>query len=99
MRRRLGLCIGRWLLAPVRKRIGPNIRIVASGGAALAPEIAYRLEALGWRVATGYGLTETAPLLTLNTPAPGHTRLNSAGKPIPGVELRIDHDIGRVAES
>jgi long-chain acyl-CoA synthetase len=91
MRRRLGLRIGRHLLAPVRRRIGPKIRIAASGGAALPPEIAYRLEALGWRVASGYGLTETSPLLTLNYPAPGKSQLDTAGKPIPGVELRIDH--------
>ena len=61
---------------------------MAAGGAALEPELAWKLEALGWQVAIGYGLTETAPLLTLNPP--GKARIGSAGKPIPGVELRID---------
>src|SRR5213076_2219854 len=58
------------------------------GGAALEPELASKLEALGWQVAIGYGLTETSPLLTLSLP--GETRRDSVGKPFPGVEIRID---------
>jgi long-chain acyl-CoA synthetase len=61
---------------------------MASGGAPLDPELAWKLEALGWKVAVGYGLTETSPLLTINPPGSG--RMNSAGKPIDGVEIRLD---------
>jgi long-chain acyl-CoA synthetase len=88
VRRTTGLRAGRVLLRSVGRRIGPHIRMVASGGAALHPDVAYQLEALGWDVATGYGLSETSPLLTMNVP--GSSRLNSAGRSIPGVELRID---------
>lgn len=88
IRRASGLRIGKYLLGGVGRRIGPHIRMVASGGAALHPGVAYELEALGWEVATGYGLSETSPLLTLNYP--GHSRLKSAGMAIRGVELRID---------
>jgi long-chain acyl-CoA synthetase len=88
LRRRTGLRVGKLLLRPVHQQIGPAVRVVASGGAALEPELAWKLEALGWQVAIGYGLTETAPLLTLNPP--GKARIGSAGKPVPGVELRID---------
>src|ERR687893_173291 len=42
----------------------------------------------GLRVAVGYGLTETSPLLTLNPP--DGAKLGSAGRPIPGIELRLD---------
>ncbi len=42
----------------------------------------------GWEVASGYGLSETSPILTLNPP--DRLRLESAGIPLPGVELRID---------
>lgn len=42
----------------------------------------------GWEVASGYGLNETSPILTLNPP--DRLRLESAGIPLPGVELRID---------
>ena len=46
-----------------------------------------KLEGLGWQVAIRYGLAETSPLLTLNLP--GQAPLDSVGKPIRGVELRI----------
>ena len=88
LRRRLGLRIGEPLLRSVRDRLGPNLRVLASGGAALDPELAWKLESLGWRVAVGYGLTETSPILTLNPP--DGKKLESAGRPITGVEVRID---------
>src|ERR671920_756974 len=88
LRQRTGLRIGEPLMRPLRNRFGPNLRVLASGGAALDPELARKLEALGWRVAVGYGLTETSPLLTLNPP--DGAKLGSAGRPIPGIELRLD---------
>ena len=62
--------------------------MLASSGAALAPDLAAKLEGLGGRVAVGYGLTETAPLLALNPP--DGRKLGSVGRPVPGVEIRID---------
>lgn len=61
---------------------------MASGGAALSPDLASRLEALGWRVSVGYGLTETAPLLTLRLPGDPH--YDTVGRPIKGIRVRID---------
>ncbi|MFH7325921.1 AMP-binding protein [Desulfurivibrio sp. C05AmB] len=87
-RRRFGLGIGRRLLAPLHRKLGPSLRLLASGGSALDPELALKLEALGWQVAIGYGLTETAPLLTINPPEGG--RAGSVGRAVPGVELRIE---------
>lgn len=86
--RRLGLQAGKFLLAPLHRRLGPSLWLLASGGSALDPELAARLKALGWRVAIGYGLTETAPLLTLNPPRGG--RAGSVGRAVTGVELRIE---------
>jgi long-chain acyl-CoA synthetase len=88
VRRLTGLDLGGLLLRPLRRRFGPRLRVLASGGAALDADLAARLEGLGWRVAVGYGLTETAPLLTLNPP--DGRKLGSAGRPVPGVEIRID---------
>ena len=87
LRRRFGWRIGRRLFWPLHRRLGPELRLLASGGARLEPEIAWQLEGLGWEVLTGYGLTETAPILTFNPP--GRARLESAGLPVEGVELRI----------
>jgi long-chain acyl-CoA synthetase len=88
LRHRLGLRWGRVLLHPLHRQIGPDLRLVTSGGSALDPDIAWTLEALGWQLAVGYGLTETAPLLTLDLP--GSLRIGSVGRPVAGVELRID---------
>jgi len=86
-RRWLGLRVGSFLLGRVRRELGSEIRMVVSGGAALDEELAIKMDALGWSVASGYGLTETAPLLTLLPP--GDRAFSTAGKPVRGVELRI----------
>lgn len=88
LRRRCRLRAGKLLFRPIHQRLGPRLRIVASGGARLEPELAWKLEALGWRVVTGYGLTETAPLLSIDLP--DTIKIGSAGRPFPGVEIRID---------
>lgn len=87
LRRRLGLRAGRILFAPLHRQFGGKLRILSSGGAKLDPEIAWALEGLGWRVLTGYGLTETAPILTFN--APRNARIGTEGRPIAGVQLRV----------
>jgi long-chain acyl-CoA synthetase len=92
-RRRLGLRSGTRLFRAIRTRIGPRLRLLTSGGAALEPAVARTLEGLGWELASGYGLTETSPMLTLNLPGSG--RVDSAGRPIPGVELRIASSAGQ----
>jgi long-chain acyl-CoA synthetase len=104
--RRLGLRAGKLLFHSLHKRFGEKLRLLASGGAALDPELAAKLEALGWQVAIGYGLTETSPLLTINLP--GRSRRDAVGKPFPGVEIQVDpkgvdkeeqingHDVGEV---
>lgn len=58
---RLGLSIAEPLLRPIRNRLGSNLRVLASGGGALDPDLARKLEALGWRTAVGYGLTDVSP--------------------------------------
>jgi len=88
--RRHGVNPGRRLLAPLRRRLGPRLRVLASGGSPLDEDLALRLEALGWQIAIGYGLTETSPLLTINPPDRGP--VGSVGRAAPGTELRCDRD-------
>ncbi len=86
-RHRFGWRLGRRLFGGLHRRMAPSVRMVVSGGAALDPVLGERLRALGWEVATGYGLTETSPILTFNPPH--RLRLEAAGVPLPGVDLRI----------
>ena len=88
LRRRFGWRLGRLLLYPIHRGVGPRLRIVASGGAALKDEVAWDLEALGWQVLTGYGLTETAPIISFT--ALGHGQIGSAGQPLAGLEIRFE---------
>src|SRR5438094_1777467 len=66
VRKWFGLRVGKFLFRSLHKRFGENLRLLASGGSALDSGLAGKLEALGWQVAIGYGLTETSPLLTVN---------------------------------
>lgn len=94
---RLGLHMGRRLFGSLHKKTGPDIRIMASGGSALDPRLRSNLEALGWPVMIGYGLTETSPLLTLRWPSEGHG--DSVGRTLHGVELRRDPSVLAPAEA
>ncbi len=79
--------IGPRLFAPLRAQLAPQLRTLVYGGSAMAPDLAWRLAGLGWQVAGGFGLTETSPILTLITP--GSRYIDTAGKPLPGVSIRI----------
>ncbi|MDQ7250510.1 AMP-binding protein [Dongia sedimenti] len=88
LRRTFGLRIGGILFARLRAAFGDRLRVLGCGGAKLDLEVAWKLEGLGWQVLSGYGLTETAPILTFNPPH--RARLDSEGLPIPGVRLRVE---------
>lgn len=96
LRRRYGWLAGRRLMAPLRARLGAELRLMVSGGSRLDPELARRLEGLGYVVLTGYGLSETSPILTFNRP--GRAKLESTGEPVPDVELRIAKPEGDAAD-
>ncbi|MGE0081588.1 MAG: long-chain fatty acid--CoA ligase, partial [Thiohalomonadaceae bacterium] len=71
----------------VRARLGGRLRLVVSGGAPLAAEVARVFIGLGVPVLQGYGLTETAPQLSVNLPHDNDPA--SVGPPLPGVEIRL----------
>ena len=73
----------------IRAGTGGKLRIVFSGGAPLAPDLAEFFWAVDIPIYQGYGLTETSPVLTSNYPA---NRVGSSGKPIRNVQIRIAAD-------
>ena len=87
--RRFGHNIGRHLFSKVHKEFGGGIRVFVSGGSTLGADLFEDFKALGMPIYEGYGLTETAPVLTVNPL--NRARARSAGRPLPGVEVRLDH--------
>lgn len=72
----------------VVEKLGGRLKVAISGGAALCPDIARVFIGLGVPLYQGYGLTETSPVISVNRPESNIPA--SIGKPLPGVEVRID---------
>ncbi|MBC8132024.1 MAG: AMP-binding protein, partial [Deltaproteobacteria bacterium] len=88
LRSRTGLDLGMLFFLPVHEGFGGRIRYLISGGSALPQEVLKSFVGMGFDFFEGYGLTETAPVLSVTSPKrqalPG-----SVGQPLPGVEVKI----------
>lgn len=82
----------RLIFSKIRERFGGRLRFVISGSAALNPEVAELIDALGIPVYEGYGLSETSPVVSVNTPRA--RKMGSVGRVIPGVRVEIDESRG-----
>ena len=71
----------------IRAGIGGKFKQIINGGGSLSMELDLFFEIIDVEVIVGYGLTETSPVLTARRP--WHNLRGSAGKPIPGTEIRI----------
>ena len=76
------------LFKEVHESLGPKLKLVVTGGAALDSETEKGFNDLGFDVEQGYGLTETAPVIAAETPK--CRRLGSIGKKFPSVEVKIE---------
>ena len=73
----------------VHENLGPTLKLVVTGGAALDPETEKGFEELGFDLVQGYGLTETSPVIAAETPK--SRRIGSIGKKFNSVEVKIDN--------
>ncbi|MEV4868254.1 AMP-dependent synthetase/ligase [Streptomyces syringium] len=78
------------LFSLVRAAFGGRLRWALTGGAPIAPQTMDFLRACGIRVFEGYGMTESAGVISLNHP--GAVRYGTVGRPVPGCEVRIAAD-------
>lgn len=75
-----------------REGLGGNMRVIVSGGAALQPRLSRIFTAAGIPILEGYGLTETSPVIAVNTFEPGGRKFGTVGKPIKDVKVKIAGD-------
>ncbi|HVP68495.1 MAG TPA: AMP-binding protein [Anaeromyxobacteraceae bacterium] len=88
LRDRQGLNLGKLLFWPVHRKLGGRLRILVSGGSALSPEVQRAFHEMGFDLYEGYGLTESAPVLSVSTPKDA-SRIGHVGRALPGIEIRI----------
>lgn len=80
------------ILSKWKEALGGNLKLIASGSAALQPRLARVFTAAGMTLVEGYGLTETSPVISVNDMRKDHFRIGTVGKIIDGVTVKIAED-------
>ena len=78
------------VFSKIREGMGGKVETFISGGAPLGRELAEWYATVGIRIHEGYGLTETSPVIAVNTPV--NHRIGTVGKILPNLEVRIAED-------
>jgi long-chain acyl-CoA synthetase len=81
----------RLVFSQVTEGLGGNIDFLISGGGSLSPDLCALYHAMGLPIYEGYGLTETAPVISVNPPE--EPRIGTIGPPVVDVEIEVDEDV------
>jgi long-chain acyl-CoA synthetase len=84
--------VNRLVFSKWREALGGNIQLMVSGSSALQQRLARTFWAAGIPILEGYGLTETSPVISVNTFFANGTAFGTVGKPLDNVEIRIAED-------
>ncbi|MBN1654095.1 MAG: long-chain fatty acid--CoA ligase [Deltaproteobacteria bacterium] len=82
------IVLDRIVFAPIRQKFGGRLRHASTGSAAMNPEVLYFFYDIGIPIYEGYGLTETTPVVSTNSPLA--LKIGSVGRPIKDVTVTID---------
>jgi len=86
---KLGIDVRRKIFKAVLEKLGPNLRLFVSGAAPISPEIIRGFETFGITFLQGYGLTETSPVISVNTLF--QNEIGTVGTPLKDIEITIDN--------
>ncbi len=87
---------GRLFFGQIHRQFGGRLRCFVSGGAPLDTTVEMDFNAMGFTILQGYGLTETSPVIAVNTFE--ELKYGSVGKPLPGVEVKLVKPDGSAGE-
>lgn len=87
LRKTLKINCARKILKPLHEKFGNQLRFMISGGAKLSTDVSEKLYQWGFTILEGYGLTETSPVVTFNTPK--NYKKNSVGTAVKNVQVKI----------
>jgi len=85
----------RFVYRQVREVLGNSLEVIILGGASIQPKISKLLTAMKMPVMEGYGLTETSPVIAVNSPVTRNIKIGSVGFPVNNVDVKIS-DIGEI---
>ena len=71
-----------------REALGGNMRVIVSGGAAIQPRLIKVFNTAGIPLLEGYGMTETSPVIAVNTFNPGESKVGTVGVPLKNLQVK-----------
>ena len=84
---KVGIDLRKKMFKEIHESLGPKLRLMVNGGAALDYEVEKGFNELGFRIVQGYGLTETSPVIAAGTDF--EQRIGSVGKVLPSLKVKI----------